>query len=90
VALISFLERNPQITRITLHLDRDAAGIAAARTIREELAKDSRFKHVRVSFNPPRNGAKDYNEALLCIISAEREQIQIAKQSSRREAGFSL
>jgi len=90
VALISFLERNPQITRITLHLDLDAAGISAARTIKAELAKDSRFKHVRVSFSPPRNGAKDYNDALLRTIIAERVLKQIAKQSTRQQVDFSL
>jgi len=80
VALISFLERNPQITRVMLHLDMDAAGIAAAREIKAQLRSDSRFKHIRVSYNPPR-GAKDYNEALCRVVSLEREQRQSQKQS---------
>jgi hypothetical protein len=81
VALISFLERNPQITRIILHLDNDMAGLTAARKIKAELAGDSRFKRIKVSVNPSRGG-KDYNEALLTVINREREQ----KQQRRREA----
>ena len=83
VALISFLERNPQITRIILHLDNDAAGITAARKIKTELAADGQFKHIRVSINPPR-GAKDYNDALLRVIRQEKEQ----KQTHRRQADY--
>lgn len=86
VALIAFLERNPQITRVVLHLDNDAAGIAAARKIKAALAANERFSRIRVSVNPPHRGAKDYNEALLNTIRPEREQ----KQQSRREAAFSL
>jgi len=85
VALTAFLERNPQITRIILHLDNDTAGIAAARKIKARLVGDSRFKHINVSINPPR-GAKDYNDALLRSISQDREQ----KQTNRRKADISL
>ena len=81
VALISFLGRNPQIKRITLHLDNDAAGLIAARKIKAQLAGDNQFRRIRVSINPPR-GAKDYNEALLRAVSMEREQ----KQKHRRKA----
>jgi hypothetical protein len=83
VALISFLERNPQITRIMLHLDLDAAGIVAAREIKAQLRSDSRFKHIRVSYNPPR-GAKDYNKALCRVISLEREQRQPLKKPQQQ------
>ena len=83
VALIAFLERNPQIQRVMLHLDNDAAGLIAARKIKAELAADSRFKHLRVSVNPPRGG-KDYNDALLQAIAFEREQ----KTHRRREAAI--
>ena len=85
VALISFLERNLQITRVMLHLDLDAAGIAAAREIKAQLRSDSRFKHIRVSYNPPR-GAKDYNEALCRVVSLEREQRQMQKQKQQRSS----
>ena len=85
VALIAFLERNPQISRVILHLDNDEAGIKAARKIRATLAADNRFSRIRVSVNPPRGG-KDYNEALQHAVRLEREQ----KHQSRREAAFSL
>jgi hypothetical protein len=85
VALIAFLERNPQIKRITLHLDNDGAGLIAARKIRARLAVGSRFKRIKVSVNPPRGG-KDYNESLLRTLQIEREQ----KQSRRRTADISL
>jgi len=88
VALISFLERNPQITRIMLHLDNDAAGVVAARTIKAELSADNRFKHIRVSYNPPHCGAKDYNDFLLRVINMEQEQKQHTKQPGRREAAL--
>lgn len=85
VALISFLERNPQIHRVILHLDNDKAGIIAARKIKATLAADRRFSHIRVSVNPP-HGAKDYNELLLQIIEVEREQ----KQHSRAVKGAAI
>ena len=81
LALTSFLERNPQIRRIMLHLDNDNAGRTAAQIIKKELATDSRFKRIRVSINPPR-GAKDYNDALTQAIIAEKEQ----KPQHRRQA----
>lgn len=90
VALISFLERNPQITRIMLHLDNDAAGLISTRAIKTELSKDSRFKHIRVSINPPHRGANDYNDTLLRTINTEQEQEQQSKQMSHRKVAFSL
>ena len=86
VALLSFLERNPQITRVMLHLDNDIAGLIAARNIKKELSSDTRFKHIHVSINPPHHGVKDYNDALLRKINTEREQ----KPSHRREAASLL
>jgi len=84
VAIIAFLERNPQISRIILHLDNDAAGITAARKIKARIVADSRFSHIRVSVNPPHRGANDYNDLLLQDIQREREQ----KHHSRREAAL--
>jgi len=81
VALISFLERNPQIKRVTLHLDSDAAGLTAARRIKARLAGDGRFKRIHATINPPR-GEKDYNDVLFRVIQQEREQ----KQQHRRQA----
>lgn len=84
MALIAFLERNPQISRIVLHLDNDAAGITAARKIKARLAAASRFSRIRVSVNPPHRGANDYNDLLLRDIQREREQ----KHHSRRKAAI--
>lgn len=68
VALTAFLERNPQITRVVLHLDNDIAGLTAARKIKAQLAA----KNLRVSVNPSRGG-KDYNDALLRVVNIERK-----------------
>ena len=85
VALISFLERNPQISRIILHLDNDKPGFIAAHKIKDTLANHDRFSRIRVSVNPPR-GAKDYNDALLLAIAPERE----VSQQCRRKAAISI
>lgn len=86
VALIAFLDRNPQINRVILHLDNDAAGLTAARRIKAMLAATVRFSHIHVSINPPHRGVNDYNDVLLNVIKQEREQ----KKLSRREAAISL
>jgi len=85
VALAAFLERNPQIRRVILHLDNDAPGIIAARRIKATLAADKRFRHLRVSVRLPRVG-NDYNEVLLHAVRQERER----KAPPRREAGVAL
>ena len=84
VALTSFLERNPQIRRVVLHLDNDAPGLIAAQKIRAMLAADKRFRHLRVSVNPPRT-ANDYNDVLLNVIRQEKEE----KVQPRHEADIS-
>ena len=84
-SLTAFLLRNPQITRVMLHLDNDVSGLTAARKIKDQLAEDKRFRHIRVSVNPPRGG-KDYSEVLLRAVSLEREQ----KQLNRRNADILL
>ena len=63
VALIAFLERHPEIRRVTLHMDNDLGGLKNARKIRDMLRADPKFKHIRVGINPPHQG-KDYNEML--------------------------
>ena len=83
VALISFLERHPRIMRVMLHLDNDAAGLSAARKIKALLADDRRFRHIRISINPPR-GVKDYNDVLLRVIQQEKVQ----RQPYRRQADY--
>jgi hypothetical protein len=81
LALTAFLKEHPQITRVMLHLDNDSAGLSAARKIKAQLSDDKRFKHIRISVNPSKDG-KDYNDFLLRTINMEREQ----KQSSRQKA----
>ncbi|MDR1669824.1 MAG: DUF3991 and toprim domain-containing protein [Oscillospiraceae bacterium] len=81
VALTAFLERNPQITRVVLHLDNDTAGLTAARKIKAQLTEKNR--RLRVSVNPPRCG-KDYNDVLLRVVNMERKQKPpISRPSSR-------
>ena len=82
VAIISFLERHPEICRVTLHMDNDLAGLVNARMIKAILKQDQRFKHIRVGINPPRKG-KDYNEILLLV----REQMKKQKQPCRQKQG---
>ncbi len=81
VALISFLERHPEIRRVTLHMDNDLAGRINARKIRAMLHADPRFKHLHVSVNPPRMG-KDYNDKLLAVIAQCRRQGGRPKQTA--------
>ncbi len=78
VALTSFLERHPEIRRVTLYMDHDLAGFVNARKIKTMLHEDKRFRHIRVSVNPPRMG-KDYNEKLLEV----REQLQTSQHQRR-------
>ena len=86
VALTSFLERHPEIRRVTLYMDHDLAGFVNARKIKTMLHEDKRFRHIRVSVNPPRMG-KDYNEKLLEV----REQLQTSQHQRRpKEAAVSI
>lgn len=79
VALVSFLERHPEIVRVTLHMDNDQGGRINARKIKAMLHENPKFKHIRVSVNPPR-GVKDYNEKLLERIQQTRESPDISRQ----------
>lgn len=86
VALTSFLERHPEIRCVTLYMDHDLAGFVNARKIKTMLHEDKRFRHIRVSVNPPRMG-KDYNEKLLQV----REQLQTSQHQRRpKEAAVSI
>ena len=76
VALIAFLERHPEIRRVTLHMDNDLGGLKNARKIRNMLRADPKYKHIRVGINPPRQG-KDYNEKL-------QLRLQQTKKSNER------
>jgi hypothetical protein len=86
VALLAFLERNPQIRRVSLCLDADEAGRTAARKIKAFLEGGGRFPHITATIDPPGRG-KDYNEALLHAIGQERAMKQAGH---RKEAGFSI
>ena len=79
VALVAFLERHPEITRVALYLDNDLAGRVNARKIKALLKSDQRFSKIRVSVNPPRSG-KDYNEKLQCTLQAIREEKHASRQ----------
>lgn len=80
MALTAFLERHPEIKRVTLYMDNDLAGRTNARKIKNLLHEDQRFKHIRVSVNLPRTG-KDYNEKLLHT----REQLKKRQLPCRRK-----
>lgn len=86
VALVSFLERHPEIHRVTLYMDNDLAGLVNARKIKDLLENDKRFKHIRVGINPPRTG-KDYNEKLLVF---REQQTDRQLPSRRKQAAVSI
>ncbi len=79
VALLSFLERHPEIRKVTLHMDNDLAGVTNARKIQAMIQKDPRFRHIRIHVKPPRQG-KDYNEKLLMTIAEEKEHKPPSRQ----------
>ena len=84
VALLPFLEDHPRIRHVSLCLDADDAGRAAAGRIRS-LLKDERFSQITVTIDPPAVG-KDYNDMLLHTKRMQREQ----HAGHRKEAGFSI
>lgn len=86
VALTAFLERHPEIRRVTLHMDNDLAGITNARKIQAMLRQDPRYKHIRVSVKPPRQG-KDYNEKLIKTIEQQKDCQQPCR---RKQAAISI
>jgi DNA primase len=83
---MAYLERNPAIGHISLCLDNDDSGRAAAQRITNVLGADGRYRDIAVTFDWP-EVAKDYNEALLQAIALEREH---SKSSPHRGAVFSL
>ena len=91
VALESFLDRHREIKHVVLHLDGDAAGITGVIRIKKRLLTDPRFKHIRVSINPARNG-KDLNEKLMQKRMNERnprKEVPIM-QDAINDKSFSL
>ena len=83
VALIAFLERHPEIRRVTLHMDNDLGGLKNARKIRNMLRADPKYKHIRVGINPPHQG-KDYNEKLQ--IRLQEMKINQERRRDKRAA----
>ena len=83
VALTAFLERHPEIRRVTLHMDNDLGGLKNARKIRNMLRADPKYKHIRVGINPPRQG-KDYNEKLQ--IRLQEMKINQERRRDKRAA----
>jgi len=73
LALISFLERNPDITNIHLCLDSDKAGKEATTRIISELLSDKRFSDKKISVAPPPIG-KDYADTLKAIQQLHMEK----------------
>ena len=68
IALDTFLNENPQIKIIVLHLDNDKTGRIATQTIKELLQKD-----YKVVDNPPPQG-KDCNDFLLSYYDSLNEK----------------
>ena len=77
IALISVLERNPQIENVRLCLDGDKAGRYATERIIRELLSDIRLSRLKIYDAPPPVG-KDYNDTLQSIT-------QFYKQKSRSD-----
>lgn len=73
LALISFLERQPQIENIYLCLDNDKAGKDATSRIIRQLLSDRRFAHIKIIIAPPPLG-KDYSDCLQAILQLHREK----------------
>ena len=86
VALFAFLERHPEIKRVTLYMDNDLAGLKNARKIKAMLRENPSFKHIRVGINPPREG-KDYNEKLMSKL----QQLQnLPQRRHEKRAAISI
>ena len=71
VALTAFLERHPEIKRVTLYMDNDFGGLTNARKIKAMLHKDQRFKHIRVGVNHP---ASERTITKSCYIPGKRSR----------------
>lgn len=67
-AILQFLKDHPYIEEIALHLDNDAAGHMAAKTIQNILAST-----YTVFDEPPKRG-KDYNDYLKIVLVTQRNQ----------------
>ena len=83
LALISFLERHPQIKNLILCLDNDEAGIQAANRIVETLGHKTGLQALKITPRPPPVG-KDYADVLKNITQSN------IRRSTRHHAGISI
>jgi hypothetical protein len=83
IALVSFLERHPQIERTVLCLDADKAGREASDRILTLLSASGRFEHIRVTDIPPPVG-KDYSDTLIHVLQQEQSKRNMIIRSSDR------
>ena len=76
-ALISFLERNPQIEVVRLSLDCDKAGKDAADRIIRGLLGDRRFARLKIiNAPPPERFGKDFNDTLQAVIQLNKQKLR--------------
>lgn len=86
LALLHLLREYPQVNHVVLGLDQDKAGLEAVEKIRTAIYEDEglRDRTLCITVSPPHTG-KDYNEALLAEIRAQKEQ-----RSRPDRAAFSI
>ena len=76
-ALISFLDRHPQIENIRFCLDCDKSGKDAVKRIIKELLSDKRFSHLKIiNAPPPERLGKDYNNTLQAVIQLHKQKLR--------------
>jgi hypothetical protein len=73
LAIVSFLERHPEITNIHLCLDNDRAGREGTKSICNILSSDKRFSHIKITITPPPIG-KDFADTLEAIQHSNIEK----------------
>ena len=74
VALMAFLERHPEIRRVSLYLDNDAPGIQGARRIASLIEGSGQFPKVKARIRRIHGGGKDYNENLKLRLGRQRQE----------------
>lgn len=86
VALTAFLERHPEIKRVTLYMDNDLGGLTNARKIKAMLHEDQRFKHKLPYASDYLAGHADCAVALVMDKSGETEVLKAYPQGEERRA----
>lgn len=77
IALSIFLEKNPHIKTIYLHLDNDKAGRLCTKTLKELLGND-----YEIVDDPPPVG-KDFNDFLLSYLGISRQNNARERRDAR-------